>query len=132
MDRFEERLARVGVDVEAARARAQAATTFRQGVEDVRGHGVHGGVEVVVDSGGTLVDVVLGAGLEELSRSVLGAYGQARKDAGRAVVSLARDAFGDEDSSISRLEETYGVSRDDETEAKQPRRTDVFRPGGWR
>jgi len=131
VDAFEERLAQLDADVEAARKRAASATAFRQGTEEVRGRGTKDGIEVVVDSAGSLVDVDLGEDLKWARDAILAAYRQARQDAGRAVVALAQENLGEDDPSIARLQETYGITNDD---AKQPaktrRQTGLWRPGG--
>ena len=132
LDGFDERLARLGVDVEAAKARAVSASEFQRRVGEVRGRGSCEGVEVTVDSSGVLVDVDLGRDLAWVRDALLGAYGQARQDAGRAVVGLARDAFGEGDSSVERLRATYGLDGDGDDVSQEPvRGLGVLRPGGW-
>lgn len=132
MDGFEERLRRLGFDMDAARARAESASQFRRGVEAVRGRGSRDGVEVVVDSAGNLVDVDLGRDLVEVRDAVIAAYQLARQDAGRAVVGLAGDAFGEGDESVERLRSMYGV--EDEAETRDAgagvARRGILRPGG--
>lgn len=131
VDGFDERLARLGVDVERAKARAVSASEFQRRVGEVRGRGSREGVEVTVDSSGALVDVDLGRDLAWVRDALLGAYGQARQDAGRAVVGLARDAFGEGDSSVERLRATYGLDGDDDAPREPVRGLGVLRPGGW-
>lgn len=94
MDLFEERLARIGADVEAARVRAAAASTFRQGAGQVRGRGSRDGVEVIVDSAGAVIDVGFGREFAWLKEPLLAAYRDARRDAGRAMMELAAGSSG--------------------------------------
>ena len=132
VDGLEERLRRLGADVEAARERAASAGEFRRGLESVRGRGRCDGVEVVVDSSGSLVGLDLGRDLNDVRDAVLRAYGEARRDAGRAVVGLAGDAFGVDDPSVGRLRETYGITGEESGggEVRGSARLGVLRPGG--
>ena len=132
MDEFDQRLAALDADMETARKRAASASVFRQGVESVRGRGSCDGVEVVVDSSGSLVGLDLGRDLNDVRDAVLRAYGEARRDAGRAVVGLAGDAFGVDDPSVGRLRETYGITGEESGggEVRGSARLGVLRPGG--
>lgn len=133
MDEFDQRLAALDADMETARKRAASASVFRQGVESVRGRGSCDGVEVVVDSSGVLVDVNLGRDLVEVREAILTAYQQARREAGRAVVGLAQDAFGEDDASVARLQDVYGVASGQEAPVGGQgfeRGRGLLRPGG--
>ena len=133
MDPFDQRLAQLDVDIEAAHRRAASATAFRQGTEKVRGTSSVDGVEVTVDSAGTLIDVDLGRDLEWAKKAILSAYQKARQDAGRAVVALAQENLGEDDPSISRLQDAYGITDKPEqpgNDRPQSPQVGVWRPGG--
>lgn len=114
MDPFDQRLAQLDVDIEAVHQRAAAATAFRQGTEKVRGRSSVDGIEVTVDSAGTLIDLDLGQDLAWARKAILDAYQKARQEAGRAVVTLAQENLGEDDPSISRLQEVYGITDEPE------------------
>ena len=132
MDPFDQRLAQLDVDIEAVHQRAAAATAFRQGTEKVRGRSSVDGIEVTVDSAGTLIDLDLGQDLAWARKAILDAYQKARQEAGRAVVTLAQENLGEDDPSISRLQEVYGIPDEPERpeDGGAPRVGGVWRPGG--
>ena len=131
MDPFDQRLAQLDVDIEAVHQRAAAATAFRQGTEKVRGRSSVDGIEVTVDSAGTLIDLDLGQDLAWARKAILEAYQKARQEAGRAVVTLAQENLGEDDPSISRLQEVYGITDEPERpEDSGAPRVGVWRPGG--
>ena len=131
MDPFDQRLAQLDVDIEAVHRRAAAATAFRQGTEKVRGRSSVDGIEVTVDSAGTLIDLDLGQDLAWARKAILDAYQKARQEAGRAVVTLAQENLGEDDPSISRLQEVYGITDEPERpEDGGAPRVGVWRPGG--
>ena len=120
MDPFDQRLAQLDVDIEAVHRRAAAATAFRQGTEKVRGRSSVDGIEVTVDSAGTLIDLDLGQDLAWARKAILDAYQKARQEAGRAVVTLAQENLGEDDPSISRLQEVYGITDEPERPEDSP------------
>ena len=104
------------------REQAERARVMRQQIEAVQGVGnsPDNSVEVVVDSGGTL----LGIGIEGVSNAVceaiMAAYAAARRDAGEQVISASQDAFGENYAGIERMRSLYGVPDPEEPEDEAP------------
>ena len=113
------------------REQAERARVMRQQIEAVQGVGnsPDNSVEVVVDSGGTL----LGIGIESVSNAVceaiMAAYAAARRDAGEQVISASQAAFGENYAGIERMRSLYGVPDPEEPEDEAPHPwTDARRP----
>ena len=104
------------------REQAERARVMRQQIEAVQGVGnsPDNSVEVVVDSGGTL----LGIGIEGVSNegceAIMAAYAAARRDAGEQVISASQAAFGENYAGIERMRSLYGVPDPEEPEAAAP------------
>lgn len=104
------------------REQAERARVMRQQIEAVQGVGnsPDNSVEVVVDSGGTL----LGIGIEGVSNAVceaiMAAYAAARRDAGEQVISASQAAFGENYAGIERMRSLYGVPDPEEPEDEAP------------
>lgn len=104
------------------REQAERARVMRQQIEAVQGVGnsPDNSVEVVVDSGGTL----LGIGIEGVSNAVceaiMAAYAAARRDAGEQVISASQAAFGENYAGIERMRSLYGVPDPEEPEDQAP------------
>ena len=104
------------------REQAERARVMRQQIEAVQGVGnsPDNSVEVVVDSGGTL----LGIGIEGVSNAVceaiMAAYAAARRDAGEQVISAYQAAFGENYAGIERMRSLYGVPDPEEPEDEAP------------
>ena len=101
------------------REQAERARVMRQQIEAVQGVGnsPDNSVEVVVDSGGTL----LGIGIEGVSNEVCEAImAAARRDAGEQVISASQAAFGENYAGIERMRSLYGVPDPEEPEDEAP------------
>ena len=101
------------------REQAERARIMRQQIETVQGVGnsPDNSVEVVVDSGGTL----LGIGIEGVSNeAIMAAYAAARRDAGEQVISASQAAFGENYAGIERMRSLYGVPDPEEPEDEAP------------
>lgn len=104
------------------REQAERARVMRQQIEAVQGVGnsPDNSVEVVVDSGGTL----LGIGIEGVSNvvceAIMAAYAAARRDAGEQVISASQAAFGENYAGIERMRSLYGVPDPEEPEDEAP------------
>ena len=98
---------------------AERARVMRQRIEAVQGVGTSPDerVEVVVDSGGTL----LGIGIEGVSNeAIMSAYAAARRDAGEQVISASQEAFGENYAGIERMRSLYGVPDPQDSNADTP------------
>mgnify|MGYP000905796552 CR=1 FL=1 len=98
------------------REQAERARVMRQQIEAVQGVGnsPDNSVEVVVDSGGTLLGI---EGVSnEVCEAIMAAYAAARRDAGEQVISASQAAFGENYAGIERMRSLYGVPDPDEPE----------------
>lgn len=106
------------------REQAERARVMRQQIEAVHGVGnsPDNSVEVVVDSGGTLLGIGIEGVSNEVCEAIMAAYAAARRDAGEQVISASQAAFGENYAGIERMRSLYGVPdpEDPEDEAPHP------------
>ena len=90
---------------------AERARVMRQRIEAVQGVGTSADerVEVVVDSGGTLLGIGIESVSNEVCEAIMSAYAAARRDAGEQVISASQAAFGENYAGIERMRSLYGV-----------------------
>ena len=100
------------------REQAERARVMRQRIEAVQGVGTSADerVEVVVDSGGTLLGIGIEGVSNEVCEAIMAAYAAARRDAGEQVISASQAAFGENYAGIERMRSLYGVPDPDEPE----------------
>ena len=100
------------------REQAERARVMRQQIEAVQGVGnsPDNSVEVVVDSGGTLLGIGIESVSNEVCEAIMAAYAAARRDAGEQVISASQAAFGENYAGIERMRSLYGVPDPDEPE----------------
>ena len=104
------------------REQAERARVMRQQIEAVQGVGnsPDNSVEVVVDSGGTLLGIGIEGVSNEVCEAIMSAYAAARRDAGEQVISASQAAFGENYAGIDRLRSLYGVPDPEEPEDEAP------------
>lgn len=110
---------------------AERARVMRQRIEAVQGVGTSADerVEVVVDSGGTLLGIGIEGVSNEVCEAIMAAYTAARRDAGEQVISASQAAFGENYAGIERMRSLYGVPDPEEPEDEAPHPwTDARRP----
>lgn len=113
------------------REQAERARVMRQQIEAVQGVGnsPDNSVEVVVDSGGTLLGIGIEGVSNEVCEAIMAAYAAARRDAGEQVISASQAAFGENYAGIERMRSLYGVPDPEEPEDEAPHPwTNVRRP----
>ena len=113
------------------REQAERARVMRQQIEAVQGVGnsPDNSVEVVVDSGGTLLGIGIEGVSNEVCEAIMAAYAAARRDAGEQVISASQEAFGENYAGIERMRSLYGVPDPEEPEDEAPHPwTDARRP----
>ena len=101
---------------------AERARVMRQRIEAVQGVGTSADerVEVVVDSGGTLLGIGIEGVSNEVCEAIMAAYTAARRDAGEQVISASQAAFGENYAGIERMRSLYGVPDPEEPEDEAP------------
>ena len=101
---------------------AERARVMRQRIEAVQGVGTSADerVEVVVDSGGTLLGIGIEGVSNEVCEAIMAAYAAARRDAGEQVISASQAAFGENYAGIERMRSLYGVPDPEEPEDEAP------------
>ena len=104
------------------REQAERARVMRQQIEAVQGVGnsPDNSVEVVVDSGGTLLGIGIEGVSNEVCEAIMAAYAAARRDAGEQVISASHAAFGENYAGIERMRSLYGVPDPEEPEDEAP------------
>ena len=104
------------------REQAERARVMRQQIEAVQGVGnsPDNSVEVVVDSGGTLLGIGIEGVSNEVCEAIMSAYAAARRDAGEQVISASQAAFGENYAGIERMRSLYGVPDPEEPEDEAP------------
>ena len=104
------------------REQAERARVMRQQIEAVQGVGnsPDNSVEVVVDSGGTLLGIGIEGVSNEVCEAIMAAYAAARRDAGEQVISASQAAFGENYAGIERMRSLYGVPVPEEPEDEAP------------
>lgn len=104
------------------REQAERARIMRQQIETVQGVGnsPDNSVEVVVDSGGTLLGIGIEGVSNEVCEAIMAAYAAARRDAGEQVISASQAAFGENYAGIERMRSLYGVPDPEEPEDEAP------------
>ena len=104
------------------REQAERARVMRQQIEAVQGVGnsPDNSVEVVVDSGGTLLGIGIEGVSNEVCEAIMAAYAAARRDAGEQVISASQAAFGESYAGIERMRSLYGVPDPEEPEDEAP------------
>lgn len=104
------------------REQAERARVMRQQIEAVQGVGnsPDNSVEVVVDSGGTLLGIGIEGVSNEVCEAIMSAYAAARRDAGEQVISASQTAFGENYAGIERMRSLYGVPDPEEPEDEAP------------
>lgn len=104
------------------REQAERARVMRQQIEAVQGVGnsPDNSVEVVVDSGGTLLGIGIESVSNEVCEAIMAAYAAARRDAGEQVISASQAAFGENYAGIERMRSLYGVPDPEEPEDEAP------------
>lgn len=104
------------------REQAERARVMRQQIEAVQGVGnsPDNSVEVVVDSGGTLLGIGIEGVSNEVCEAIMAAYAAARRDAGEQVISASQAAFGENYAGIERMRSLYGVPDPEEPEDAAP------------
>lgn len=110
---------------------AERARVMRQRIEAIQGVGTSPDerVEVVVDSGGTLLGIGIESVSNEVCEAIMAAYAAARRDAGEQVISASQEAFGENYAGIERMRSLYGVPDPEEPEDEAPHPwTDARRP----
>lgn len=113
------------------REQAERARVMRQRIEAIQGVGTSPDerVEVVVDSGGTLLGIGIEGVSNEVCEAIMAAYTAARRDAGEQVISASQAAFGENYAGIERMRSLYGVPDPEEPEDEAPHPwTDARRP----
>lgn len=104
------------------REQAERARVMRQQIEAVQvvGNSPDNSVEVVVDSGGTLLGIGIEGVSNEVCEAIMAAYAAARRDAGEQVISASQAAFGENYAGIERMRSLYGVPDPEEPEDEAP------------
>ena len=104
------------------REQAERARVMRQQIEAVQGVGnsPDNSVEVVVDSGGTLLGIGIEGVSNEVCEAIMAAYAAARREAGEQVISASQAAFGENYAGIERMRSLYGVPDPEEPEDEAP------------
>lgn len=104
------------------REQAERARVMRQQIKAVQGVGnsPDNSVEVVVDSGGTLLGIGIEGVSNEVCEAIMAAYAAARRDAGEQVISASQAAFGENYAGIERMRSLYGVPDPEEPEDEAP------------
>lgn len=104
------------------REQAERARVMRLQIESVQGVGSSpdNSVEVIVDSGGTLLGIGIEGVSNEVCEAIMAAYAAARRDAGEQVISASQAAFGENYAGIERMRSLYGVPDPEEPEAAAP------------
>lgn len=104
------------------REQAERTRVMRQQIEAVQGVGnsPDNSVEVVVDSGGTLLGIGIEGVSNEVCEAIMSAYAAARRDAGEQVISASQAAFGENYAGIERMRSLYGVPDPEEPEDEAP------------
>lgn len=104
------------------REQAERARIMRQQIETVQGVGnsPDNSVEVVVDSGGTLLGIGIEGVSNEVCEAIMAAYAAARRNAGEQVISASQAAFGENYAGIERMRSLYGVPDPEEPEDEAP------------
>ena len=104
------------------REQAERARVMCQQIEAVQGVGnsPDNSVEVVVDSGGTLLGIGIEGVSNEVCEAIMAAYAAARRDAGEQVISASQAAFGENYAGIERMRSLYGVPDPEEPEDEAP------------
>lgn len=104
------------------REQAERARVMRQQIEAIQGVGnsPDNSVEVVVDSGGTLLGIGIEGVSNEVCEAIMAAYAAARRDAGEQVISASQAAFGENYAGIERMRSLYGVPDPEEPEDEAP------------
>lgn len=104
------------------REQAERARVMRRQIEAVHGVGnsPDNSVEVVVDSGGTLLGIGIEGVSNEVCEAIMAAYAAARRDAGEQVISASQAAFGENYAGIERMRSLYGVPDPEEPEDEAP------------
>lgn len=131
MSLFEDDLDAIRRQERQVREQAERARVMRQQIEAVQGVGnsPDNSVEVVVDSGGTLLGIGIESVSNEVCEAIMAAYAAARRDAGEQVISASQAAFGENYAGIERMRSLYGVPDPEEPEDEAPHPwTDARRP----
>lgn len=131
MSLFEDDLDAIRRQERQVQEQAERARVMRQRIEAVQGVGTSADerVEVVVDSGGTLLGIGIESVSNEVCEAIMSAYAAARRDAGEQVISASQEAFGENYAGIERMRSLYGVPDPEEPEDEAPHPwTDARRP----
>ena len=122
MPLFEDDLDLIRRQERQVREQAERARVMRQQIEAVQGVGnsPDNSVEVVVDSGGTLLGIGIEGVSNEVCEAIMAAYAAARRDAGEQVISASQAAFGENYAGIERMRSLYGVPDPEEPEDEAP------------
>lgn len=131
MSLFEDDLDAIRRQERQVQEQAERARVMRQRIEAVQGVGTSADerVEVVVDSGGTLLGIGIEGVSNEVCEAIMSAYAAARRDAGEQVISASQEAFGENYAGIERMRSLYGVPDPEEPEDEAPHPwTDARRP----
>lgn len=131
MSLFEDDLDAIRRQERQVQEQAERARVMRQRIEAIQGVGTSPDerVEVVVDSGGTLLGIGIESVSNEVCEAIMSAYAAARRDAGEQVISASQAAFGENYAGIERMRSLYGVPDPEEPEDEAPHPwTDARRP----
>lgn len=131
MSLFEDDLDAIRRQERQVQEQAERARVMRQRIEAIQGVGTSPDerVEVVVDSGGTLLGIGIEGVSNEVCEAIMSAYAAARRDAGEQVISASQAAFGENYAGIERMRSLYGVPDPEEPEDEAPHPwTDARRP----
>ena len=131
MSLFEDDLDAIRRQERQVQEQAERARVMRQRIEAIQGVGTSPDerVEVVVDSGGTLLGIGIESVSNEVCEAIMSAYAAARRDAGEQVISASQEAFGENYAGIERMRSLYGVPDPEEPEDEAPHPwTDARRP----
>lgn len=131
MSLFEDDLDAIRRQERQVQEQAERARVMRQRIEAIQGVGTSPDerVEVVVDSGGTLLGIGIESVSNEVCEAIMSAYVAARRDAGEQVISASQEAFGENYAGIERMRSLYGVPDPEEPEDEAPHPwTDARRP----
>ena len=122
MSLFEDDLDAIRRQERQVQEQAERARVMRQRIEAVQGVGTSADerVEVVVDSGGTLLGIGIEGVSNEVCEAIMAAYAAARRDAGEQVISASQAAFGENYAGIERMRSLYGVPDPEEPEDEAP------------
>ena len=122
MSLFEDDLDAIRRQERQVQEQAERARVMRQRIEAIQGVGTSPDerVEVVVDSGGTLLGIGIEGVSNEVCEAIMAAYAAARRDAGEQVISASQAAFGENYAGIERMRSLYGVPDPEEPEDEAP------------